>query len=146
VPLYEYECGSCGLRFERIRKFSDPPLTACPDCGGTVSKLVSSPAFQFKGSGWYITDYAKSGQKEPSGGAAGAKDDSGKEGSKEGSAKDDSAKDAGTKTGESGQAKGTGPGRAAADKASSSKGGSETGSGSTVAAATTKPASADSKK
>ena len=59
MPLYEYQCDSCGHRFEVIRKFSDPPLEACPKCGGHVSKLFSSPAFQFKGSGWYVTDYAK---------------------------------------------------------------------------------------
>jgi putative FmdB family regulatory protein len=62
MPLYEYECGSCGRRFERIQKFSDPPVTECPTCGGPVHKLVSSPAIQFKGSGFYITDYAKSGK------------------------------------------------------------------------------------
>ena len=60
MPLYEYQCEACGVTFELIRKFSDPPLEACPTCGsGPVRKLVSSPAFQFKGSGWYITDYAR---------------------------------------------------------------------------------------
>jgi putative FmdB family regulatory protein len=60
MPLYEYQCDACGARFERIRKFSDPPLTTCPTCGAEqVQKLISSPAFQFKGSGWYVTDYAK---------------------------------------------------------------------------------------
>jgi putative FmdB family regulatory protein len=59
MPLYEYQCGSCGVRTEKIRKFSDPPLTTCEACGGPLEKLVSSPAIQFKGSGWYITDYAK---------------------------------------------------------------------------------------
>ena len=60
MPLYEYECDACGARFELIRKFSDPPLTVCPTCGKEkVRKLVSSPAFQFKGSGWYVTDYAR---------------------------------------------------------------------------------------
>ncbi len=60
MPLYEYQCEACGVRFELIRKFSDPPLETCASCGkGPVTKLVSSPAFQFKGSGWYITDYAK---------------------------------------------------------------------------------------
>ena len=59
MPLYEYQCGSCGHRFEVIQKFSDPPATECPRCGGAVQKLVSSPAFQFKGSGWYVTDYAR---------------------------------------------------------------------------------------
>ena len=59
MPLYEYECDACGHRFETIRKFSDPPLEVCPKCGGHVRKLIASPAFQFKGTGWYITDYAK---------------------------------------------------------------------------------------
>ena len=59
MPLYEYECETCGHRFEVIQKFSDAPLTECTKCGGTLRKLVSSPAIQFKGSGWYITDYAK---------------------------------------------------------------------------------------
>lgn len=63
MPLYEYECSSCG-RFEKIRKFSDKPLKACPTCGGAeVQRLLSAPAIQFKGSGWYITDYARSGGK-----------------------------------------------------------------------------------
>ena len=62
MPLYEYQCGACGHRFETIQKFSDPPLTECPKCGGAVRKLQSAPAFQFKGSGWYITDYARKDQ------------------------------------------------------------------------------------
>lgn len=66
MPLYEYQCDVCG-RFERIVKFSDPPLAACPTCGGTVQKLFSSPAIQFKGSGFYITDYAKKSPPESSG-------------------------------------------------------------------------------
>lgn len=61
MPLYEYLCGSCGHRFERIQKFSDALVTECPSCGGVVTKLPSSPAIQFKGSGWYINDYAKPG-------------------------------------------------------------------------------------
>jgi putative FmdB family regulatory protein len=59
MPLYEYQCEACAHRFERIQKFSDPPIDTCPTCGGAVRKLISSPAIQFKGSGWYITDYAK---------------------------------------------------------------------------------------
>ena len=59
MPLYEYQCDACSHRFERIQKFSDPPIETCPSCGGTVRKLLSSPAIQFKGTGWYITDYAK---------------------------------------------------------------------------------------
>lgn len=59
MPLYEYECDNCGHRFEVIQKFSDTLITECPKCQGAVRKLFSSPAIQFKGSGWYITDYAK---------------------------------------------------------------------------------------
>jgi putative FmdB family regulatory protein len=59
MPLYEYLCDECGHRFEKIQKFSDPREDKCPKCGGPVHKLASSPAIQFKGSGFYITDYAK---------------------------------------------------------------------------------------
>jgi len=60
MPLYEYQCEECDHRFEVIQKsFSDPPVQTCPKCGGPVRKLMSSPAIQFKGSGFYITDYAK---------------------------------------------------------------------------------------
>ena len=58
MPLYEYQCETCG-RFEVIRKFSDEPLVACPTCGKPIQKLLSAPAIQFKGTGWYITDYAR---------------------------------------------------------------------------------------
>jgi putative FmdB family regulatory protein len=61
MPLYEYKCKKCGHRFEKIRKFSDAPLKKCPECGGAVEQLLSAPAVQFKGSGWYVTDYAKKG-------------------------------------------------------------------------------------
>src|SRR5690348_18075360 len=59
MPLYEYECKKCGHRFERIQKFSDPHVKKCPDCGGPVEQVISAPAVQFKGTGWYVTDYAK---------------------------------------------------------------------------------------
>jgi putative FmdB family regulatory protein len=59
MPLYEYECERCGARFELIQRFSDPAIEACRTCGGPVHKLISAPAIQFKGTGWYITDYAK---------------------------------------------------------------------------------------
>jgi putative FmdB family regulatory protein len=58
MPLYEYQCRDCKTRSEVIRRFSDPPLTTCEACGGTLDKLLSAPAFQLKGSGWYKTDYA----------------------------------------------------------------------------------------
>ena len=65
MPLYEYQCESCTKRFERIQKFSDPPVDVCPHCGqGPVRKLLSSPAIQFKGSGFYITDYPKKSSSE----------------------------------------------------------------------------------
>jgi len=64
--LYEYQCAKCG-RFEKIQKFSDKPLKVCPTCKGRdVQRLISAPAIQFKGSGWYITDYARKGG-EPKG-------------------------------------------------------------------------------
>jgi putative FmdB family regulatory protein len=59
MPIREYECDVCGRRFEKIQGFSDPPIEVCPTCGGHVHKMISSPAFQFKGSGWYVTDYAR---------------------------------------------------------------------------------------
>jgi putative FmdB family regulatory protein len=121
MPLYEYQCESCSARFERIQKFSDPPETVCPTCGGHVLKLPSSPAIQFKGSGFYITDYAKKGDKRvespgstssdaPASGASSSSDTSGssKEGSSSskdspssGSSKDSSSsgKDAGGSSG-----------------------------------------------
>jgi|SRR6185437_15070658 putative FmdB family regulatory protein len=67
MPLYEYECEHCHKRFEKIQKFSDPPADVCVHCGkGPVKKLLSSPAIQFKGSGFYITDYAKKSSSEAS--------------------------------------------------------------------------------
>ena len=62
MPLREYECAACGHRFERIEKFSDPHVKVCPQCGGEVHKLMSAPAVQFKGSGWYVTDYGGKGK------------------------------------------------------------------------------------
>jgi putative FmdB family regulatory protein len=59
LPLCEYQCKSCHSLTERIQKFSDPPLTICPHCGGELEQLISAPALQFKGAGWYVTDYAK---------------------------------------------------------------------------------------
>jgi putative FmdB family regulatory protein len=66
MPLYEYQCKKCGHRFERIQRFSDPLVKKCPECGGKVEQVISAPAVQFKGSGWYVTDYAT----KPAGGSA----------------------------------------------------------------------------
>lgn len=59
MPIYEYECTQCGCRSEVVQKISDPPLRKCKKCDGALKKLISPPAIQFKGKGWYITDYAK---------------------------------------------------------------------------------------
>jgi putative FmdB family regulatory protein len=59
MPLYEYKCKSCGETFEALQKFSDAPIGKHEKCGGTVERLVSVPSFQFKGTGWYVTDYGK---------------------------------------------------------------------------------------
>jgi len=75
MPLYEYQCDVCAHRFEVIQKYSDPHIDVCPKCGGAVKKLLSSPAIQFKGSGWYITDYARAGKGE--GGVSAGKNESG---------------------------------------------------------------------
>jgi putative FmdB family regulatory protein len=104
--LYEYECES-GHRFERIQKFSDPPIDKCPTCESTVRKLLSSPAIQFKGSGWYITDYAKK--------SAGSQSSDGAKKS-EGSEKSDKAAAAAEKSGDKASAK------SSSDSTNSSKG------------------------
>jgi putative FmdB family regulatory protein len=91
LPLYEYECPKHGT-FERMQKFSDPPVTACPVCGGPVEKLLSAPAIQFKGTGWYVTDYARKSSGPEGGKDKGSTGDAGKEkggsGSKESGTKD----------------------------------------------------------
>jgi putative FmdB family regulatory protein len=61
LPLYEYECTKCKRHFERLQKFSDKPAKLCPNCGAPAQRLISSPAIQFKGTGWYVTDYGKGG-------------------------------------------------------------------------------------
>jgi putative FmdB family regulatory protein len=116
MPIHEYECDTCGHRFERIQKFSDPPIEVCPNCGGHVHKLISSPAIQFKGTGWYITDYAKkdsSGGKSESKEGGGAKDTATKDG-----------KDSGKEAGKSSSSSDSGSGE------SKSSGKSESGSSS----------------
>jgi putative FmdB family regulatory protein len=96
MPLYEYECEKCGHRFEKIQKFSDKMVKKCPECGGRVEQMISAPAVQFKGSGWYVTDYANKSQ-------APASSDGGKESKKEekskseGSSKESSAKEGSSK-------------------------------------------------
>jgi putative FmdB family regulatory protein len=78
MPIYEYQCKKCHHRFEKIQKFSDRLLKKCPECGGALEQVVSAPAIQFKGSGWYVTDYANkpSAAKSSSDGESGSKSDS----------------------------------------------------------------------
>jgi len=127
VPLYEYQCPKCGL-FELIRKFSDEPVTVCPTCGSEVQKLASAPAFHLKGSGWYVTDYAKKG--------------SGESGSKAGKAKSEEAK--------SGESKSDGgkstDSKSSDSKSSESKSESKSSKESKESSSSSKPAPASSKK
>ena len=120
MPLYEYECKKCGHRFEKIQKFSDKMVKKCPECGGQVEQMISAPAVQFKGSGWYVTDYAKKSSSQGPPAAAiprrktydiprdkkdekpksesGSKDSSSKESSsKESSSKESSSKESSSK-------------------------------------------------
>ena len=101
MPLYEYECEACAHRFEVIQKFSDAPISVCPKCGGAVQKLLSSPAIQFKGSGFYLTDYGRgTGSKsEGSANTKAGKNDSGA--SSTDAAKSDGASTSSTSTTES---------------------------------------------
>jgi putative FmdB family regulatory protein len=99
MPLYEYKCLSCGKHFDALQKFSDEPIQIHEECGGPVERLISPPAFHFKGSGWYVTDYAKSnGHSGPSSdGKSESKSESkdgkdGKSDSGNGSKKSDTAK------------------------------------------------------
>jgi putative FmdB family regulatory protein len=62
MPIYEYQCAACGQVVERWQKFSEAPLTVCPQCGGNLEKLISSCSFHLKGSGWYVSDYAGKNQ------------------------------------------------------------------------------------
>jgi putative FmdB family regulatory protein len=124
VPLYEYECPKCGL-FELIRKFSDEPVTVCPTCGSEIQKLASAPAFHLKGSGWYVTDYAKKG--------------SGESGSKSGKAKAEEAK-----SGASDSAGGKTDGKSSESKSSESK--SESKPAKESKESSSKPAASSSSK
>jgi putative FmdB family regulatory protein len=119
MPLYEYQCARCGERFERLQKMGDPPLVVHDACGGELRKLFSSPAFHLKGSGWYVTDYARAGK----GGEKG-----GDRGSEKGS---DRGEDRGGSAAESGKQSAAGEGK----KADSGTSGSEKPAPSTSASA-----------
>jgi putative FmdB family regulatory protein len=86
VPLHEYKCKKCKHKFEKIQKFSDRPLKKCPECGGPLEQVLHAPAVQFKGTGWYVTDYAAKSDTAKTDGAAEKAE------KKEGAAKEDGAK------------------------------------------------------
>lgn len=104
MPIYEYKCQQCGTYVEKMQKISDAPLTVCENCGGKLEKQVSRSGFQFKGEGWYVTDYSNKGKSESKTGASAEKKsetsvNSEKSSSAESTAKADSAsKQAETKT------------------------------------------------
>ena len=92
MPLYEYLCKKCKHRFEKIQKYSDKMLKKCPECGGVIEQTITAPAVQFKGSGWYVTDYAKNTTKAASGSATQDAEAASGEAKPGDSAKDDGAK------------------------------------------------------
>jgi len=101
MPLYEYLCKKCGHRFEKIQKFSDKMVKKCPECGGQVEQVISAPAVQFKGSGWYVTDYAKKSSSPGSSGDSGSKDKTDDKSKSDSSSKEGSAKESSSKAGSS---------------------------------------------
>ena len=122
MPLYEYECDVCAHRFEVIQKFSDPHVTVCPKCGGPVQKLLSSPAIQFKGSGFYLTDYGRSGSKADSANAKAGKSESGSTGGSDSKSGDSKSGDSGSSTkSESGGSASSGSGSGSSGESSSAK-------------------------
>jgi putative FmdB family regulatory protein len=100
MPLYEYQCKKCGHRFEKIQKFSDKPVKKCPECGGVVEQTISAPAVQFKGSGWYVTDYAKKSTAPASSSDGGNKDKDSKESKKDEKKTESSSKESAPKKAE----------------------------------------------
>jgi putative FmdB family regulatory protein len=117
MPLYEYQCTQCNTRTEVLQRLDDAPLATCPACGGPVKKLISSPAFQFKGSGWYVTDYAKK-----SGASAGKSDSASSGDGDKGSSAGDKGSGGGDKGASGGDAKADGKsGGSASSDAKSAK-------------------------
>jgi len=93
MPLYEYECKKCGHRFEKIQLYSDKMVKKCPECGGQVEQMISAPAVQFKGSGWYVTDYAKKSSSPGSSSTGDSKEKKDDKPKSDSSSKDTSSKD-----------------------------------------------------
>lgn len=97
MPLYEYKCLKCRRNTEKIETVSGPHLKKCPHCGGKVESVITAPSIQFKGTGWYVTDYAGKSGAKTAGAAEGAANEGKDSGSKEGAAKDAAGKDSGEK-------------------------------------------------
>jgi putative FmdB family regulatory protein len=137
MPLYEYRCHKCGNVFEVMQKFVDEPVKVHADCGGEVEKLISRSAFQLKGSGWYVTDYAKSGAtKEPKSG----KSESGGNADTKSDTKSGDSKSSDSKSSDS---KSSGSDSKSSD--SSSSGSSSGGSGASTPSSSTSSSSSDTK-
>jgi putative FmdB family regulatory protein len=115
MPIYEYKCQSCEQLIEVMQRMSEAPLTTCENCGGELKKQVSAPAFQFKGTGWYVTDYTDKGKEKKESGKSDANDgekssgegDSGKSSSKDSSSESSSSKDSSSKDSSSKDSKST---------------------------------------
>jgi putative FmdB family regulatory protein len=139
MPIYEYECEACGNRFELIQKFSDPLVEICPKCGERkVHKLLSSPAIKFKGTGWYITDYAKKGAGESESAKSGEKSET--------KPADKSASDKSDKSSSSGDSPGSSSGTSSSSDSSSSSGKSSSSSSSGASGSGDKAPAASSPK
>ena len=143
MPLYEYKCDACGHRYEKIQKFSDPLEDTCPECGGHVHKMMSSPAIQFKGSGFYITDYPKGEKGSP------PKSDGGKSDKAERAEKPDASgksekSEKSDKADKSVKAEKTDKGASSGDSASSSA--ATPSSAATAASSTSTPSASTSTK
>ena len=132
MPLYEYECKQCHQRLEKIQSFSAPHDKVCPKCGGVLERVISAPAIQFKGAGWYVNDYAKSGAKSKSTDSAESKAESKPE---KGSDTSPGKSDSGTKSS---------PDSASASAASNSSSSSASNSSTSSTAGATKPGPSNS--
>jgi putative FmdB family regulatory protein len=146
MPLYEYQCTECGKKTEVLQRFVDAPLAVCPACGGAVKKLVSSPAFQFKGSGWYVTDYARKGGPGAGGEAGGSDKASGGEGASGAGTAADAGTAASSPAGGGGDGAGSSGAAGGSETKSTSAGASESkaaeSGGKSAAKADPKPAAA----
>ncbi len=125
MPLYEYECKKCGHRFEKIQLYSAKMVKKCPECGGQVEQMISAPAVQFKGSGWYVTDYAKKSTSPGSSGDSASKDKKDDKPKSDSASKESSSKDGSSKESSSKEASS----KENSSKESSSKESSRKGSG-----------------